>query len=136
MLSPSSPPQRASQTPTTRWFVYVLLLPWLQLLTGVTLIVFAKSAPDPLSLFEGATISLYTVGLLAGTVCAFGSPTPPPVSSKVKRGTEVAFHVVVFFSVIFVVLTQTGNVISSQNFLLFQALLLLVAIPFSWAART
>jgi hypothetical protein len=129
------PPVKSTQTPTIRWVWFLIVMPWLQLVTGIALILFAKTKPSPLSLFEGAAISLYAVALLASTVCAFGSPSPPPISDRLKNATYAVFQIVLVLSVVFVVLTQTGNVLSTKGFLSAQGLLALIALPFSWRAR-
>lgn len=129
------PPPKPTQTPTGRWSFYLVLVPWLQLITGGVLILFAKNKPPPLSLFEGVAISLYAVALLAGTVCAFGSPAPPKIAPAWRVATERVFLIVVILSVAFVILWQTGNVLSTTSFVYAQGLLAGIALPFSWRAR-
>jgi hypothetical protein len=135
MASSIGPLAKPTQTPTGRWAYYLVAMPWLQLVTGIVLILIAKTKPTPLSLFEGAAISLYAVALLAGTVCAFGSPAPPNISNTLKIATERVFQFVVVVSVVLVVLTQTGNILSTRAFLGAQTCLALIALPFSWRAR-
>lgn len=113
----------------------MVAMPWLQLVTGVILILFASRGPQLLSLFDGAVISLYAVSLLAGTVCAFGSPTPPKISKRLMIATDRVFQIVVVISVVLVVLTQTGNILSTEVFVASQGMLVLIAFPFAWRAR-
>lgn len=135
MANGIGPPPKPVQTSTGRWLYYLVGVPWLQLMTGLVLILLAKTDLPALSLFGGVAISLYAVALLAGTVCSFGSPGRSPISDEVKKATECALQIVVILSIVFVILWQTDNVKSTRAFLGAQAILVLIAVPFSWKAR-
>lgn len=135
MAKSIAPPPKPAQTPTGRWLYYLIAMPWLQLVVGIVVLFLAEKSPEVPSLFEGATISLYCVALLAGTVCAFGSCNPPPISNKLRKATEQVLQIVLLFSVVLIVLVQTANIRDVRVFLAAQALLALIALPFSWKAR-
>jgi hypothetical protein len=128
-------PAGNERTPTGTWLLHTVLYPWLQLGVGGVTILLAKNGPKPLSLIEGVTISLYAVSLLAGTVCAFDSNSGRRVPESTRKVTQRVFTVVVAASVLCVVLYQTGNLASMTRFLLAQAGLAAIALPFSYIAR-
>ena len=78
---------------------------------------------------------MYALVLLAGTVCAFRAPGARAIRKKVKDVTEMVFVLILIFSVVFVIMNQTDNVLSTEAFLGAQGLLAVIAVPFSWRAR-
>jgi len=125
------------QTPTSKWAVYVIVLPLLQLVVGAVIMLLpaVKSKPPLLTLFGGAVLSLWAVALLAGTVCAFHSPTPPPVTENCKWWVGTALGGVTIFSVVGVSLHYTNQIPNTEAFVAAQGLLALIALPLSWRAR-
>lgn len=131
----AAPPKKPTQTPTGWWLLYLVALPWLPLFTGLLIVLFAKTRPEPLSLVEGVAVSLYAVALLAGTVCAFKAPSPPKISQRLKVVTSRVLLTVVFVSAGLVMIWQMDQVINTGVFLGAQFLLAMTALPFSWKAR-
>lgn len=129
--------EEPKQAPTGTWVWYQIFMPLLQLLVGGALLLLpaVTARPEPLTLLGGAALSLYAVGLLANAVYTLNSPKTPPVSEQFKTITDRVLWLSCMIAVLLVALYQTGVILHTWNLVLYQGILVVPALAYSWKVR-